>query len=343
MLASDEVDAVLAVYIPTAAQGAELIAAAIAETAAEHHGDKTFLVVYMDSSGSRADIFDRVPVYLFPEQAARALGRAVDHAEWLAKPTGSTVAFDDTDPVRARAIVAGALSSALGEAVWLEPGQVEEVLGCFGLPVPKSGTAQSEDEAVALAAGFDAPAVLKVISPSALHKSDVGGVVLDVSGEEAVRSAYRAVTSAVPDPEGVLVQEFVGGGHEVLIGITQDPNFGRLVVFGMGGVFVELIRDVAFRIHPITDVDAREMLGDVRSSRLLDGYRGGEAGDVAALLDALLRVSAMVEAIPELVEMDMNPVKVRPPGQGLIVVDARIRVEPVEVVSAPEPGLRSRT
>jgi acyl-CoA synthetase (NDP forming) len=165
-------------------------------------------------------------------------------------------------------------------------------------------------------------------------------VALDVSGEEAVRSAYRAVTAAVPDPEGVLVQEYVGGGHEVLIGITQDPNFGRLVVFGMGGVFVELIRDVAFRIHPLTDVDARGMIGEVRSSRLLEGYRGGERGDVASLIDLLLRVSAMAEAVPELVEMDLNPVKVRAPGSGAVVVDARIRVEPVEAVPVPDPGLR---
>jgi acetyl coenzyme A synthetase (ADP forming)-like protein len=342
VLASDEVDAVLAIYIPTSVHGAGLIAAAIAETAAHHHRDKTFLAVYMDSSGTPPDVFGRIPVYLFPEQAARALARAVDHAEWVEKPTGSIVTFDDVDPARARAIVAEALAANSGESTWLEPERVEEVLGCFGISVPRSAVVATEDEAAALAAGLGGPVVLKVISPSALHKSDVGGVALDVSGEDQVRSAYREVTAAVPDPEGVLVQEFIAGGHEVLIGITQDPNFGRLVVFGMGGVFVELIRDVAFRIHPLTDLDAREMLGDVRSSRLLEGYRGGDAGDIEALIDVLLRVSAMVEAVPELVEMDMNPVKVRLPGQGVCVVDARIRVEPAEVFLAPEPGLRMR-
>ncbi len=238
--------------------------------------------------------------------------------------------------------MAEALAATGGESSWLEPERVEELLACFGITVPRSAVVATEDEAAALAAGLGGPVVLKVISPSALHKSDVGGVALDVSGEDQVRSAYRAVTAAVPDPEGVLVQEFIAGGHEVLIGITQDPNFGRLVVFGMGGVYVELIRDVAFRIHPLTDLDAREMLGDVRSSRLLEGYRGGDVGDVDALVDVLLRVSAMVEAVPELVEMDMNPVKVRLPGQGVCVVDARIRVEPSVVSVAPEPGLRIR-
>ena len=341
VLGSDEVDAVVAVFIPTSVHGADRVAAAIAETAAGHHGEKTFLAVYMNSSGTSPDVFGPIPVYLFPEQAARALARAVDHAEWVAKPTGSIVKFEDTDPAGARAIVAGALA-AEGDATWLEPGQVEELLGCFGITVPRSATVATEDEAVALAADIGGPVVLKVISPSALHKSDVGGVALDLSGEDEVRSAYRVVTAAVPDPEGVLVQEFLGGGHEVLIGITQDPNFGRLVVFGMGGVFVELIRDVAFRIHPLTDLDAREMLGDVRSSTLLEGYRGGDLGDVEALVETLLRVSAMVEAVPELVEMDMNPVKVRLPGQGVCVVDARIRVEPSEEPVAPDPGLRTR-
>ena len=169
---------------------------------------------------------------------------------------------------------------------------------------------------------------MKVISPSAVHKSDVGGVVLNVLGDEEVAAAYERVTNAVPDPEGVLVQEFVSGGHEILIGMVEDPNFGPLIVFGLGGVFVELIGDVAFRIHPLTDMDAREMIADVKSARLLEGYRGGEPGDIEAVVDALLRISALIEDLPEVFEMDLNPIKVGRPGAGVRVVDARIRVRP---------------
>jgi acetyltransferase len=187
----------------------------------------------------------------------------------------------------------------------------------------------SVDDAVAFAKKIDGPVVLKVISRSAVHKSDVGGVALDISGDEEVRAAYDQVLGAVPDPEGVLVQEFVSGGHEILIGMVEDPSFGPLMVFGLGGVFVELIGDVAFRIHPLTEVDAREMISDVKSARLLEGYRGGEPGDIDAVVDVLLRISALIEDLPEVFEMDLNPVKVGTPGSGVRIVDARIKVRPL--------------
>ena len=150
-------------------------------------------------------------------------------------------------------------------------------------------------------------------------------------------AAYDRVTSVATDATGVLVQEFVAGGHEVLIGMTEDPSFGPLLAFGLGGIFVELLGDVAFRIQPLTDVDAAEMISDVRAAKLLDGYRGGDPGDLPALREALLRVSALVDDLPEIAEMDLNPVMVLPPGQGVRVVDLRIRVRPV-----PQRWLPSR-
>ncbi len=171
--------------------------------------------------------------------------------------------------------------------------------------------------------------MLKVLAPTALHKTDVGGIALDVQLGDVART-FDHVFNVVDDATGVLVQEFVTGGHEVIIGMTEDPSFGPLIAFGLGGVFVELIGDVSFRIHPLTDVDAAEMIAEVKSARLLEGYRGGEKGDVAALRDTLLRISAMVDDLPEIVEMDLNPVKVLAPGQGLSVVDLRVRVRPVE-------------
>jgi acyl-CoA synthetase (NDP forming) len=195
----------------------------------------------------------------------------------------------------------------------------------------------TREEAVAAAAGIGGPVVLKVLAASALHKSDVGGIVLDVEGDEAVGDAFDRVMAAADDATGALVQEFVKGGHEVIVGMTEDPSFGPLVAFGLGGVFVELIGDVAFRIHPLTDLDVDEMIDEVKSAKLLQGYRGGPAGDVPALKTLLLRLSQMIDQVPEIAEFDLNPVKVLEPGKGVRVVDMRIRVRPV-----PQRWLPSR-
>ena len=185
------------------------------------------------------------------------------------------------------------------------------------------------DEAIAFAADLAGPVVLKVVSPYAVHKSDVGGVALDLSTPEEIEAGFAQVMAAVSDPEGVLVQEFVSGGHEILIGMFEDPNFGPLIGFGLGGVFVELIGDVAFKIHPLTDLDARDLISEIKSGELLEGYRGSEPADIEAVVETLLRVSALIEDHPEVVEMDLNPVKVAKQGEGVRVVDARIRVRPV--------------
>ena len=332
MLESDELDSVIALYIPTAVTGVGEIAAAIREAAEAAPDDKTFLAVYMDSSGAPTELASelaRFPAFPFPERAAKALRKAVDYAEWLQEPIGSHITFDDIDKDAASAVITNALDG-VEDKVWLEPDEVDAVLGAYGIRLPATKTVSTPDEAVAFADGLDRPVVLKVISPSAVHKSDVGGVALNLMGSDAIRTGFDQVTSAVPDPEGVLVQEFVAGGHEVLIGMFEDPNFGPLIGFGLGGVFVELIEDVAFKIHPLTDLDARAMIDDVKSGRLLEGYRGGPKGDIDAVVETLLRVSALVEDHPEVVEMDLNPVKVATPGEGVTVVDARIRIRPVE-------------
>jgi acetyl coenzyme A synthetase (ADP forming)-like protein len=332
LFATDEVDAIVAIFIPASPLGASETVAAIRDAALAHHGEKPFLLVYMSALGAHAPIGDaehRIPTYPFPEQAAWALAKAVEFAEWQARDEGTVPVLDGIDESAARAVVERALSRIGDGPGWLEPDEVAAVLAAFSLTMPRGEVVHDEDAAVVVAAAFDGPAVLKVVAESAVHKSDIGGVALDRRGEDQVREGYRSVLSAVPDPEGVLVQEQVSGGHEVLIGMTEDPTFGPLVVFGLGGIYVELLNDVAFRLPPLTDVDAAEMIREVKSAPLLQGYRGGDPGDLAALQDALLRVSALAEALPEVVEMDLNPVKVRPPGEGVTVVDARMRVRRV--------------
>jgi acyl-CoA synthetase (NDP forming) len=333
LFASDEVDAVLVIYIPASPEGVREIAEVIRDAGLRHQGVKTFIAVYMSAGDVPAELASgggRVPTFPFPEQAARALAKAATYSEWRERPEGVLVEFADIDDNEVRTVIDRAIDR-LGDADgWLDPGEVDAVLAACGLPLPKSGTVKTEDEAVDLAASIGGSVVLKVISPSALHKSDVGGVVLDVEGDDEVRAAFHAVSDAVTDSEGVLIQEYVGGGHEVLIGMTEDPVFGPLIVFGLGGVFVELVGDVAFRIHPLTDLEAGEMMREVKTAKLLDGYRGGDPGDLDALREALLRVSTLVELVPEIIEMDMNPVKVHAPGAGINVVDARIKVRRVK-------------
>ncbi|HJR92721.1 MAG TPA: GNAT family N-acetyltransferase [Acidimicrobiia bacterium] len=340
LLESDEVDAVIAIYIPVMPGGAAEVGAALRRSQDAHTGDVTFLGVVMQHEASQflagGDGDRSIPTYMFPEQAALALTRAVRYGEWRRRDPGHLAVPDGIDVDVARAVMADAITRLGDEGGWLEPEEVSTILTSFGLRVPVTVVAEDEGEAVSRAAEIGGPVVLKVVSDSALHKSDVGGVALDLTSEDEVRAAYKQVTSAVPDATGVVVQSFIPEGHEVLIGSTEDPNFGSLIGFGLGGVTVELLGDVAFRIHPLTDVDAAEMVRAIRGFPMLEGYRNMPVGDVAAVEEALLRVSAMLTALPEISEMDLNPVKVLPPGQGVVVVDARMRVEPLDPDERPE-------
>jgi acetyl coenzyme A synthetase (ADP forming)-like protein len=333
MLDADELDAVIVVYIPTTPGGLAAVEGAVQDVVRERPDHKTLLAVFMEADAGerspRRPEDENIPTYTFPEPAARALARAHRYAEWRSQEDGEVVEFDDTDQIRAQSAIWSALQAFGDEGGWLDPADVEKVLDAYGIPRAASAVVATREEAVAAAAEIGGPVVLKVIAPSALHKSDVGGIVLDVQGDAAVGAAFDRVMAAVDDATGAHIQEYVPGGHEVILGMAEDPSFGPLLAFGLGGIFVELIGDVAFRIHPITDADADDMIGEVKSARILDGYRGEPPGDKVALKETLLRLSQLVNDVPEIAEFDMNPVKVLRPGEGLRVVDARIRVRPV--------------
>jgi acyl-CoA synthetase (NDP forming) len=348
LIDSDEVDAVMVIYVPTTAGGATGVAAAIRSAAESHSEDVPLLAVFMQHGTSTLLAGGRrtIPTFRFPEAGALALSRAVRHSEWRSRDPGVERAFADMDTTLIRGVVEPAVERLGEEGGWLETDEVEALLAAAGLALPRSRLVTDEESAVTAAAAIGGPVVLKVVAPSALHKSDVGGVLLNLEGDGVVAEGFRRVWNAVPDPEAVLVQEMVAGGHEVLIGMTEDPNFGALIVFGMGGVLVELLDDVAFRIHPLTDTEARSMILSIRTSRLLQGYRNLPLGDLDALEEALLRVSALVNLVPEMVELDLNPVKVLAPGEGVRPVDARIRVKHLQPERSPEladlPSTRRR-
>jgi acyl-CoA synthetase (NDP forming) len=202
------------------------------------------------------------------------------------------------------------------------------------LPVQSGGVARTADEAVGLARKIGYPVAVKLASRQIVHKTEIGGVQLNLTDERAIRDAFESIrtrlvqTDQLEAMEGVLVQQMMTGGVEVMVGVTHDPLFGPLLAFGLGGIHVEILGDVQFRITPLTDRDATEMVRGIKGYRLLTGYRGHPAADVEAIEDVLLRISRLVEEIPEISELDLNPIFALPPGQGCRIVDARIRIEP---------------
>ena len=334
---SGEVDSIIAVYVPVTDEGAVEVAGVLRDVAASgtHIPIISVFMSGSDPAELLADDRVRIPAFTFPEAAAYSLARVVEYGEWLRRSPGRRQVPDGFDEEAVRAVVADVVTRS-PEGAWLSPAESVRLLEGAGMVVPASGVATSAEAAVDIAAGFPGAAALKVISPTALHKSDVGGIVLGLVGDAAVRAAYESVFDATDDATGVLVQEMAPEGHEILIGMSDDPVFGPLVVFGLGGVYVELLEDVSFRIHPLTDVDAREMVDEIKAAPILDGYRSFPKGDKEAIVDVLLRVSALIEAVPDLVELDLNPVLVHPPGHGATVVDARMRVAPRAAGSSPD-------
>lgn len=333
---SDEIDSVITIHIQTTEGGPDVGGAVLAACA---DSTKTQLAVLMESGSGRVTMRNEamvIPVYDFPEEAAKALARAVDYTEWRGTPYGAVPTFEDVKGAEARATVARALDRLGADGGWLTDDEVREILHAFGISTPRSFTVTTADEAEARWTEIGGPVAMKLIAPSALHKTDIGGVALNVTGRDDVRRVFGNLMALAADADGVLVQEMILQGHETLIGMTEDPSFGPLLVFGMGGIFVELLKDVVVRVAPITDSEATQMVAGIKSAKLLEGYRGQPAGDVRAVEEALLRVSALLEAVPELAEMDLNPVMVRPPGKGVVVVDARIRVRPIRLGWSPE-------
>jgi len=264
-----------------------------------------------------------VPSFPFPERAVKALARATSYAEWRRRPVGARVRFDDIDRAQIRMIIDRKLAAGGG---WLDALDVYGLLLAAHIPTAFVEQVDSVYAAVQAAMRMGFPVVVKAQGPTLLHKSDEGAVKLGLQDEREVREAYLEMQSRLGERmTGAIVQQMIPGGVEVMVGTTEAPMFGQVVVYGAGGTLVELLADISFRIHPLTDIDADDMVGEVRCSKLLQGYRGSKPSDVAALKDVMLRVSALLEICPEIRELDINPLKVL--EQGALVVDARVRVE----------------
>jgi acyl-CoA synthetase (NDP forming) len=317
LLADPGVDAVIALFVPAVSATADAVAAAIARVGEAAGREKPILAVVMSAEGVPDALrhAPRAAAFNYPESAARALGRAAERAEWLRRPLGTVPLLEGIDHQAASTVVERALARA--DDGWLDPAETRELLEAYGVPLVPERVAATVDEAAAAAAELGYPAVVKTAAPGA-HKTETGGIALDLADEEALREAAARIGGPV------LVQPMLSGGAELLAGLVQDTVFGPLVAFGPGGVFAELIGHASFRIAPLTDVDAESLVAEGKAGQLVRGFRGAPPADTAALVDLVQRLSQLGVDLHAVAELDLNPVLALP--SGCVAVDARVRV-----------------
>lgn len=338
--ADPSVDALIVIFTPPLVTDAEDVAREIVEAAARIDPNKPVIAVFLSSDAPPQQLQSsniRVPSYAFPETAAIALARAARYYEWRQRPESTPVAFTDIRRDEASAIIASALTRGDG---WLSTPETSALFSCYGLPLIEQHIVDTPDAAAAVAETMQSEIALKVIAPGVLHKTEAGGVRLHLRGADQVRAAAAEMRERLiaqgHEPDGFLLQPMAGSGIEMLVGVVHDRQFGPVVACGAGGVQVELLRDVAIRLTPLSQDDAAEMPRTLKTYPLLKGFRGAPKYDVAALEEGLLRVSAMVEDLPQIAELDCNPFVVQ--EDGAVILDARVRVETVE----PKPLLGVR-
>jgi len=341
ILADPNVDSAVAIFVPPLGIRAADVAEAIV-TATRHYPAKPVLAVLMGREGlpeGKAELHRAaIPAYIFPESAARALGALRRLREWRARPETVPKTFS-VDRERARRVLAQVRASGRRKLAELE---VLGMLNAYGIPTAPARLAQGPEDAARAAAEIGFPVAVKIVSPAIVHKTEVGGVRVDVATAVEVKAAcaemLNAVSRAAPQAriEGILVQRMVPGGRETIVGMSRDRSFGALVMFGLGGIYVEALRDVVFRIAPIGPLDAHDMLKGIRGVAILEGVRGAPPVDFAALADVVQRVARLALDLEEIAELDINPLLAFP--HGATAVDARILLAepvPAHVSAAP--------
>jgi acetyltransferase len=328
VLADPQVDAIIVILTPQAMTEIVETAQVVVEIAEQ--AEIPVLACFMGEAqvqaGTKILQAHRVPNFAFPERAALVLEGMSAYRAFAARPEPQYEQFEVD-----RAAVRQTLDQTLAEGrVTIGDAEARSILTAYGLRIPESELAASADEAVEVASRIGYPVVLKVASPDILHKTDVGGVKVGLENADDVRDAFDLITYRaqryLPDARlwGCLVQKMVPAGLEVLIGMNRDPQFGPLVTFGLGGIYVETLKDVAFRLAPFSRVEAQQMLTEIRTRALLDGVRGRPPVDKQVVVDALLRIGQLVRDFPEIAELDINPFIVYEEGQGGIAIDMRL-------------------
>ncbi|MHB0937275.1 MAG: acetate--CoA ligase alpha subunit [Armatimonadota bacterium] len=322
------IDAIITIVTPQTSTEVEATAEAV--VAISKQSDKPILACFMGGTlmepGDKILMSNDVPNYTFPESAASSLRAMADYAAWKERPSDGYKTFDVDKAAVERAFARARAEGRLN----LNEVECADILKAYGFKMAAGQLCPTEDDAAAFSNQIGYPVVMKIASPDILHKSDIGGVKVGLADEAAVRSAYKAmmenVKAKMPQAEiwGVNIQQMVTQGKEVILGMSRDPQFGPLVMFGLGGIYVEVLKDVTFRVAPFTENDAKEMTQSIRSYKLLTGARGEKPVDIPALIEALQRLSQLVTDFPEIKEMDINPLKVQPENGGAYAIDSRI-------------------
>jgi acyl-CoA synthetase (NDP forming)/RimJ/RimL family protein N-acetyltransferase len=341
----DGVDSVVAVFLPPLMGGSREFGPAMREVAMT--SEKPIVASFLSAEGVPDEIAvldedgmparGSVPSYSTPERAVIALAKAAEYARWRRRPVGELPELPGVEEATARALVRGVLADD-PDGRDLTDDELIALLAAYGVPLLGTRTVSDPDEAVAAAREVGFPVVLKSTAPWLRHRSDLGGVRLDLGDEDAVRAAFAAIPSGDP----VIVQEMAAPGVATVVEIVDDPSFGALVSFGLGGVATDLLGDRAYRTLPLTDLDAAELVRSPRAFPLLNGYRGSEPVDLEALEDLLLRVARLADDLPEVLRLTLEPVIVGPPnpwhgGRSLVVAGARCVVGPPTARVDPGP------
>ncbi len=334
MLDDPAIDALVVIYIPPLVTRPEEVAKSVRDAMNGYQGQKPVIACFM-TMGEMVNLElasgRYVPSYIFPEDAIEALARAYHYSRFLSTEEGRAPKFPDIKDEDAGRLISGAakrLEASGATSGWLMPEEGSALLGHYGIPAARMEVALTAEEAARKAAEAGFPVVLKLRSSTVIHKTDVNGVALDLRSEEEVRQNFNAMKEKLGDRmEGAVLQPMLYGGQEVILGMTFDPTFGPLVMVGLGGIQVELMKDVSFSLHPLTGLDPEKMLAGLKSLPLLKGWRGRPPRDMKALVEVILRFSVLIEDFPEIRQMEINPLLVFDEGKGVSAVDSRIYIE----------------
>ena len=338
VIADPNVDMIITIYLPFLGLKDIDVAQALMEIKAQHP-EKPIIGVFMTKSEfftklSNMDV--NMPFFMYAEEAADGLNRLNQQRLWMERPEGKIPVFD-VDHEKAKQIIRKSISEGRAQLTTRES---IDVLDAYGIRVCKSGFATTEDEAVEIANSIGYPVVMKMTSKTTSHKTDVGGVRVNIQSEDQLRAEYQDLIAKLTEKglidglEGVIIQEMVKGNREMVCGIATDPQYGPMMMFGLGGVFIEVMKDVTFRIAPLTDVDAAEMIKSVKAYKLLEGARGTTPAQMDQIQETLLRLSQLVHDFSFIDELDINPLLIsEKTGEG-IAVDGRIKVRMEEAEKA---------
>ena len=330
VIADDNVDMIMVIYLPFLGLKDIDVAKAVMDIK-KQYPQKPVIGVFMTKSEFFTTISEmdvNMPFFMYAEEAAEGFMRLDQQRKWIERPEGKIPCYD-VDKAKAEKIIKQSLSEGRDQLTTLES---IDVLDAYGIRACKYGLATDEDQAANLANSIGYPVVMKMTSKTTSHKTDVGGVIVNIKSEEELREQYQGLISRLKEKnlldglEGVIVQEMVKGSREMVCGIATDPQYGPMMMFGLGGVFIETLKDVTFRIAPLTDIDAEEMIKSVKAYGLLKGARGTTPAQMEQIQETLLRLSQLVSDFPFVEELDINPLLIsEKTGEG-IAVDGRIRV-----------------